>query len=111
MEPNILLIGKSIHTLEILKDELTKFDRKISFANSGELIASHLNNNKTDLIIVGAGLPNEIKDEMVTLIEKIAPEIELHVMQKIAGITPVSMIEYTNEKAIMWRILSVRKKQ
>jgi len=109
MEPNILLIGKNTHTLEILKDELTKFDRKISFANSEELIESHINNNKIDLIIVGAGLPNEMKDVMVTLIEKIAPEIELHIMQKIAGMTPVSMIGYTNEKAIMWRMSSVRK--
>ena len=111
MEPNILLIGKNIHTLEILKDELTKFDRKICFANSEELIESHLKNNKIDLIVVGAGLPNEIKNEMVSLIERIAPEIELHIMQKIAGMTPVSMIGYTNEKAIMWRMLRARKTQ
>lgn len=55
MEPRILLIGKNLDTLEVLKDELVKFKRKIFIANSEESILSNLKNEKVDLIVVGAG--------------------------------------------------------
>ena len=106
MEPAILLIGKRIDTLEILKDELLKFKRTIFIANSKESISSNLKNNKIDLIVVGAGLPDEIKNSMTALIQEVAPTVKLHIMERIPGMTPVSMINYTNEKAIMWRLLN-----
>lgn len=106
MEPTILLIGKNLDTLEILKDELQKFNRKIFIANSEESILSNLKNNKVDLIVVGAGLPNEIKEKMITLIQEIAPTVKLHIMERTPGINPTSMISYTNEKAVMWRLLN-----
>jgi hypothetical protein len=34
MEPTILLIGRNTETLEILKDELDEFNRKIAYTNS-----------------------------------------------------------------------------
>ena len=71
----------------------------IFIANSSELIASNLKNEKIDLIIVGAGLPDESKDQMVQQVKKITPNIPVHIMEKIPGITPASMIGYTNEKA------------
>ena len=110
MEPNILLIGRNLDTLEILKDELVKFNRNIVYANSEEQITSYIANDKLDLIIVGAGLPTETRDELVAVIEKIAPKIELHIMERTPGITPVSMIGYTNNKAIMWRLLNIKKR-
>ncbi len=109
MEPNILLIGKNLDTLEILKDELGKFNRNIVYANSEKQITSYIAKGKLDLIIVGAGLPTETRDELVSVVEKIAPKIELHIMQRTPGITPASMVSYTNDKAIMWRLLNIRK--
>lgn len=111
MEPNILLIGKNLDTLDILKDELAKFNREIVYANSEEQITSYIANDNLDLIIVGAGLPTEIKDKFVIVIEKIAPKMELHIMQRTPGITPASMVAYTNEKAIMWRLLNTNKRK
>lgn len=109
MEPNILLVGRNLDTLKILSDELAKFDRNIVFANSEELIESSLKNKKVDLIIVGAGLPNESKDLMVAFIKEIAPTTPLHIMERTSGISPVSMIAYTNEKAVMWKLMNARK--
>ncbi|PHS67285.1 MAG: hypothetical protein COB12_03820 [Flavobacterium sp.] len=108
MEPIILLIGKNLDTLEILKNELEKFNRTLFIANSEESIALNLKNKKVDLIIVGAGLPDEIKNKMVALIQEIAATIKLHIMEKTPGMTPVSMISYTNEKAVMWRLMNAR---
>lgn len=109
MEPNILLVGRGLGTLEILKDELVKFQRSIFIANSDELIVLNLKNEKIDLIIVGAGLPTESKDQMVETIEKSAPNTDLHIMERTPGITPASMIDYTNEKAIMWKLMGLKK--
>lgn len=109
MEPTVLLIGRNLNTLSILKDELEKFDRKIVYANSEKLIASNLKEKEINLIIVGAGLPEETMKSMKDFIERIAPKIELHTMEKTPGMTPVSMIAYTNEKAIMWKLMRSRK--
>jgi hypothetical protein len=109
MEPKILLVGRNLSTLEILKDELIKFDRNIFIANSKETIESCLNNENIDLISVGAGLPDDMRDSLLAFIKNIAPNIELHVMQKEPGMTPVSQIWFTNEKAIMWKMMSARR--
>jgi len=108
MEPTILLIGKNRDTLEILKNELEKFNRTIFIANSEESITSKIYNEEIDLIVVGAGLPDEIKNKMLALIQEIAPSINLHIMERTPGITPASMISYTNEKAVMWRLINAR---
>lgn len=101
MEKNILLIGKNSDTLEILKDELVKFNRNIVYANSEKQISSYLVSKKLDLIIVGVSLPTETRNELVGVIEKTAPE-ELHIMERTPEITPAPMIGYINEKAVMW---------
>ena len=109
MEPNILLIGRSLETLEILKDELVKFQRNIFYANSEAMIESNLTNEKIDLIVVGAGLPEEAKDAMVQFIKQSVPETAMHIMEKTPGMTPASMIGYTNEKAVMWKLMRIQK--
>jgi hypothetical protein len=68
-----------------------------------------LKTKKIDLIVVGAGLPNETIRLMLDMIERIAPKKELHVMEKTPGMTPVSMISYTNKKTIMWKLMNSRK--
>lgn len=110
MEPKILLIGRSLDTLEILKSELVKFDRDIVYANSEELIESNLKDHTIDIIVVGAGLPDEIKEVLLAFIKKNAAGIPLHVMERTPGINPTSMIGYTNEKAVMWRLMGGKHK-
>ncbi|MEE9349939.1 MAG: hypothetical protein V3U80_07835 [Flavobacteriaceae bacterium] len=109
MEPNILLIGKNLSTLDILCQELKKFDRKVFYANSEELIESNLKNNSIDLISVGAGLPDDVSERFVNFIKKIAPETPIHIMKRIPGMTPYSQIDFTNEKAVMLRMINARK--
>jgi hypothetical protein len=43
------------------------------------------------------------------LIKNIAPKIEYHLMEKTPGITPVSMISYTNKKAIIWKLMASKR--
>ncbi|MGV6827864.1 MAG: hypothetical protein ACWA45_00545 [Flavobacteriales bacterium] len=109
MEPNILLIGRNSYTLDILCQELKKFDRKVFYANSEELIKSNLKSNSIDLISVGAGLSDEVTEQFINFIKNITPEIPIHLMKKIPGMTPYSQIDFTNEKAVMWKLLNFKK--
>ena len=109
MEPNILLLGRGMDSLNILKDELLKFDRKIVCANSNELISAILLDEQVDLVIVGAGLPDDMKNEMVALVKSVGPELLVHIMERKPGMNPTSMIGYTNEKAVMWKLMRARK--
>ncbi len=109
MEPNIPLIGRGLDSLEILRDELIKFDRKIVIANSEEGIASQIRQEKIDLVIIGAGLQDEVIESMKTLIHNLNQDLEVHVMEKTPGINPTHMIGYTNEKAVMWKLIKSRK--
>lgn len=107
MEPKILLIGRGLNTLEILKDELLKFDRTVFIANTNELIVKALENESIDIAIVGAGLPDETITSMADLIRNTTENIEVEIMEKKPGLMPASMIGFANEKAIMWKIRSV----
>ena len=58
MEPKILIVGRNLEVMDILKAELSKFGRNIISANSNELIAESLSKKDVDLVVVGAGLPD-----------------------------------------------------
>lgn len=109
MEPKTLLIGRGLNTLEILREELIKFDREIHVANSNELLQEVLANVEIDVAIIGAGLPDETITSMVDLTRRLSPNIEIEIMEKKPGLKPTSMIGYTNEKAVMWKIKRAMK--
>ncbi|MBL4625879.1 MAG: hypothetical protein JKY42_12180 [Flavobacteriales bacterium] len=104
MEPKILLIGRNLDVMEIIKVELAKFGRNIVYANSNELIQEHLNEGNIDLVVVGAGLPDETRTEMGNLIEKLQPQIPVFMIKRTSDGNPAKMIGFTNEKAVLWKI-------
>jgi len=104
MEPKILLIGRSLDVMEILKNELAKFDRNIVCANSTELIEKNLNNGDINLIVIGAGLPDETRDEMENFIKDLQPQVPLYMIERTPDGNPAKMIDFTNEKAVLWKV-------
>jgi hypothetical protein len=104
MEPKILLIGRNLDVMKILKDELAQFDRNIVYANSNEMITDHLKKGDIDLIVIGAGLPDETREEMKTLILELQAGISLFMIERTPNGNPAKMIGFTNEKVILWKI-------
>jgi hypothetical protein len=90
--------------MEILKNELAKFDRNIVCANSTELIEKNLNNGDIDLIVIGAGLPDETRDEMENFIKDLQPQVPLYMIERTPDGNPAKMIDFTNEKAVLWKV-------
>ena len=104
MEPKILIVGRNLDVMDILKSELSKFGRNIVSANSNELIAESLSNKDIDLIVVGAGLPDKTREEMRKKIMEIQPSVSLFMIERKKDSNPAKMIEFTNEKAVLWKI-------
>ena len=104
MEPKILLVGRNFDVMELLKDELAKFDRNIVYANSTELIEKHLNKGDIDLVVIGAGLPDETRDEMGKYIKELQPQVPLYMIERTPDGNPAKMIDFTNEKAVLWKV-------
>ena len=103
-EPVVLLVGRNLTVMEILKDELLRYDRNIVYGNSMELIEPILNKANINLIIIGAGIPDEIRDEMQKNIKVLHPEIPLYMIERTADGSPAKMIHFVNEKVILWKI-------
>tara|TARA_B110000211_G_scaffold80891_1_gene94727 strand:+ start:366 stop:797 length:432 start_codon:yes stop_codon:yes gene_type:complete len=104
MEPKILLVGRNLTVMEILKKELLKYDRNIVYANSIELIELKLNKGDIDLVVIGAGIPDAIRNEMQGRITVLHPNTPLFMIKRTADGNPAKMIHFCNEKAIIWKI-------
>lgn len=107
MEPQILMLGRKLEVMEILASELEKFDRKVFYANDESLIEKHLNTHAIDFVVMGAGLPDERREELKTFIQKQKPELPVHLIVRSKAGGPTQMITFTHEKAIEWKIKQV----
>ncbi|MCB0438301.1 MAG: hypothetical protein KDD20_06145 [Mangrovimonas sp.] len=107
MEPKILIVGRDLNVMEILKTELEKAHRKIVYANSKELIKQRLEETEIDLIVVGAGLPEETRQEMGVYIKELQPKAPVFMIERTSNSSPFKMIDFTNEKAVLWKIEKV----
>lgn len=106
-EPFILLYGRNIDVIQVLCDELVKFGRQVAGTDDhialGLLAAKH----KIDFIVVGAGLPEKDRLETVEAIEKINPNIPVHLISRSDDPSPYHMIDFTNRKAVEWKVQQV----
>lgn len=104
MEPTILLLGRNLEVMNILKSELEKFGRKILYANSIAMIDKCLAETQIDLAVVGAGLPDETRNEMGEHLQQIKSDLPVFMIERSSQGGPAKMIDFTNEKAVMWKI-------
>lgn len=104
MEPKILLVGRNLEVMEILKSELEKFDRNVETANSEELLDQKLRGTKFDFVVVGAGLPDQVRKDMGAFIKAKNDNLPIHMIERKQGGKPADMIDFTNEKAVMWKV-------
>ncbi len=104
MEPKILLVGRNLDVMEVLQTELNKADRDVICANSEESISVLLKNENIDIVVIGAGLPDEVRNSLQELITNTSPDINLHLIERTKDSSPYKMIDFANEKAVMWKI-------
>lgn len=104
MEPSILLVGRNLEVMAILTDELRKANRDVTYANSEELVRTRMNESTVDLVVVGAGLPDDIRTSLGAVMTELNPDVEIHMIERIRDGNPAKMIDFTNEKAVLWKV-------
>ena len=104
-EPRILAIGRLQSTLDILVDEWERYGRNVIASNSKERIKEVVEADSIDFIVIGGGLPDDERDEMVEYIAKINPSINVHPIPRTEETQgPYSFISFLNNTAIMFKV-------
>jgi hypothetical protein len=105
MEPRILAIGRLQSTLDILVEEWERYGRNVIASNSNEKIKEIIETESIDLIVIGAGLPDEDRQKMVDYIATINLKIEVHPIPRTEEkMGPYHFIPFLNNLAIMHKV-------
>ncbi len=104
MEPTILIVGRLQTTLEILAEELEKFGRKILASSEKEKIAAILKDEHVDFVAIGAGLPEEQRDNLVAFMKAQNATVPIQLLQRTADASPAKMLHFVNDLAIIFKI-------
>ncbi len=75
MEPKILLVGRLQTTLDVLSVELKRMGRQVLATNE---IIEILKNAEADLVVIGAGIPEAEREEMIEEMRKANPQIPIY---------------------------------
>lgn len=104
MEPKILMIGRKQEVIDILIDELANFRRDVVGSNEKDTIKTLLEKESIDFVVIGAGLPDKDRSEMQALIQSIKPGVAVNLIEREGKGGPHKLIDFTNQKAVEWKI-------
>jgi DNA-binding NtrC family response regulator len=98
MEPKVLMIGRSQKVIDILITELRNYGRDIIGADNKEDVHDILRNHQIDLVVIGAGLPDEVRIDMKEFIISMKPGLPVNLIERTPDSNPKKMIEFVNQK-------------
>lgn len=104
IEPKFLLLGRLQTTLDIQAEELKRFGRDVIATNSKEEIEKHLDSTQVDFIVIGGGLADPAREELVAFIRSIDADIPIHLLERTEDANPAKLIAFANEKAILFKV-------
>ena len=104
MEPKILLVGKILPIMDILRDELiNNYGRDVISSSTKEHVATTLNNEEVDLVILGAGFDDVTRNDMAAMIRETYPELNVYLVPRVGEKSPVKLIYIVNDQAVEWK--------
>lgn len=110
MEPRILAIGRLQSTLDVLVEEWQRYGRNVIASNSKDRIKEIIEIDSIDFILIGGGLPDAEREEMVEYIAGIDPNIEVHPIPRTEEAQGAySFIPFLNNLAIMFKVRRSKK--
>ena len=103
-EPRILAIGNLQSTLDVLVEEWERYGRNVIASNSKDRIKEIIETDSIDFVVVGGGLPDDKRDEMVEYIAAIDPDLEVQPISREEAQGAYSFIPFLNNLAIMFKV-------
>lgn len=104
MEPKILIVGRLQTTLEIIAEELGKFGRNVIATNDKEKMSVFLKEENIDFVAIGAGLPDEQREELVAIMRSINPNIPIQIFPRTNDASPAKFLHFVNDLAVIFKI-------
>lgn len=104
MEPKILLIGRTQEAIDVIAEELRKYDRDIVGSNRKMVIKRLIRDEKPDMAIIGAGLHDEAREEMTEFLHALSPKMPVHLIDRNEYSGAYDLISYVNRKVIEFKI-------
>jgi len=104
MEPKVLLIGRSQQLIDVLIGELRNFGRDITGADNKEDVHDILKSYQIDLVVIGAGLPDEVRFDMKEFIITMIPRLPVYLIERTPDSNPAKMIEFVNQKVVEFKL-------
>lgn len=104
MEPRILLIGRNQSTLDVLIDELKRYGRDVAGTTHHETLVQWVDEKRLDFVVIGGGLDDTARAEVVALIQSASPGLPVHLLPRTPGSSPASVIPFVNEHAVLFKV-------
>ena len=104
MEPKVLFIGRSQQVIDVLISELRNFGRDITGADNKEDVHDILKSYQIDLVVIGAGLTDEIRFDMKEFIIPMVPGLPVYLIERTPDSNPAKMIEFVNQKVVEFKL-------
>ena len=107
-EPRILAIGRLQSTLDVLVEEWERYGRNVIASNSKDRIKEIIATDSIDFVVIGGGLPDDKRDEMVEYLAATASDLEVHPIPREEAQGAYSFIAFLNNLAIMFKVRMAR---
>lgn len=108
MEPKILLVGRILPIMDILRDELNQnYGRDVVSSASKAHVAEQLALGIFDLVILGAGFTDEIRDDIEEMIKRDGHDVVIYKVPRVGDKNPAKLITLTNEQAVSWKFFKL----
>ena len=104
MEPKVLMIGRSQQVINVLLGELKNNGRKIIGTDNKNDVHDILKTHQIDLVVIGAGLVDEVRFDMKEFIISMKPGLPVHLIERTPDSNPTQMIEFINQKVIEYKL-------
>ena len=110
MEPRILAIGRLQSTLDVLVEEWERYGRNVIASNSKDRIKEIIETDSIDFILIGGGLPDDDREEVVKYISTINSSISVQSIPRTEEAQgPYSFIPFLNNLAIMFKVRKAKE--
>jgi len=105
LEPRILAIGRLQSTLDVLVEEWERYGRNVIASTSKDQIKAIIETDSIDFVVVGGGLPDDKREEMVEYIAAIDSSLEVQPIPRTEEAQGAySFIPFLNNLAIMFKV-------
>jgi hypothetical protein len=112
MEPKVLLIGRSKQVVDILRSELKNYGRDIiGTENNKEAVYQILRSHQIDLVVIGAGLTDDVRMEIKEFIISLRPGLPVNLIKRTPDSSPQKMIDYVNQKVAEFNVTRISSKE